>query len=67
MNDFLNCFQHMCFYKKDFPNSIYIQGESSTDYWEIEYLKILEDGDAQINCRHIVGKCYNEMTTLKNV
>mgnify|MGYP006988654920 CR=1 FL=1 len=51
--------------KKDFPNSIYIQGESSTDYWEIEYLKILEDGDAQINCRHIVGKCYNEMTTLK--
>ena len=53
--------------KKDFPNSIYIQGESSTDYWEIEYLKILEDGDAQINCRHIVGKCYNEMTTLKKM
>ena len=32
-----------------------------------KYKKILEDGDAQIECVPIGGKCYNEMTTLRQM
>lgn len=58
---------YILYQKKDFPYSLYLPGESTTDYWKIEYQKILEDGDAQIECVNIGGKCYNEMTTLRQM
>lgn len=66
--EFLKLFPaYILYQKKDFPYSLYLPGERATDYWEIEYQKILEDGDAQIVCVPIGGKCYNEMTTLRQM
>lgn len=65
---FLRLFAAYVIYKKsDFPYTVYLPGNASTNYWEITYQQVLENGDAEIDCINIGGRCSYDMTTIKEM
>lgn len=58
---------YVTYQKGVFPYTFYLPGNDSTNYWEITYQKVLENGDAQVDCVNIGGRCSYDMTTIREM